>query len=103
MALEIEHLRSINLIEIQKIEELKQEIAKSTSLKNYLATEIEELEEKLKNADSENNQNQVEFQLKQSELEDKLNKLKIEMNNEETLNKEEKEKYKQVCIIIYLD
>ena len=96
IALEIEHLKSINMMEIQKIEELKQEIDKSKNLRDYLKKEIDELEEKLKNADDENKQNQIEYELKKNELEEKLNELKSEMKNEEILNKEEKQKYSQI-------
>jgi hypothetical protein len=84
------------MFEIQKIEELKQEIDKSTSLKEYINKEIEEMEERLLNTESENKSNLIEYKIKKQELEQKLVKLKNEMINEEALNQEEKNKYIQI-------
>lgn len=84
------------MFEIQKIEELKQEIDKSKSLKEYIMKEISELEERLQNLDSENKQNLIEYKIKKQELEQKLFKLKNEMLNEEALNQEERNKYNQI-------
>jgi hypothetical protein len=96
IALEIEHLKNTNMIEIQKIEELKQEIEKSKNLRDYLKREIDELEDKLKSTDNENKQNQIEYELKKNELEDKLKILKDEVQSENNLNIEEREKYNQI-------
>ena len=54
--MENKHLKSTNMMEIQKIEELKGEIDKSKNLREYLNKEIKELEEKLKNAGNQNEQ-----------------------------------------------
>jgi len=84
------------MFEIQKVEELKQEIDKSKSLKEYISKEIEEMEERLQNIESENKQNLIEYKIKKQELEKKLLKLKNEMLNEEALNQEERNKYSQI-------
>lgn len=96
LAAEIEHLKSTNIIEIQKIDDLKQEIEKSKNLRDYLKNEIDDLEKKLKSEENETKQSQVEYELKKSELEEKLIRLKEEMKSEDNLNKEEREKYKQI-------
>jgi outer membrane murein-binding lipoprotein Lpp len=94
--MEIENLKGLNMIEIQKIDELKQDIEKSKSLRDYLKKDINDLEERLKNAENDNKQAQMEFDLKKNELEDHLNKIKQEIKNEKTLNKHEKDKYQEV-------
>lgn len=84
------------MFEIQKIEELKQDIDKSKSLKDNIIKEIEELEERLQSIESESKQSLIEYKIKKQELEQKLLKLKNEMLNEEALNQEEKNKYIQI-------
>jgi hypothetical protein len=96
LAMEIENLKAMNMIEMQKIDELKQDIDKSKNLRDYLKKDIDELEERLKNAENDNKQTQIEFELKKNELEDRLNKIKQEIKNEKTISKTEKEKYQEV-------
>lgn len=84
------------MFEIQKIEELKQEIDKSNSLKEYISKEIEDLQERVRNIETDNKQNFIEYKIKKQELEQKLQKLKTEMLNEEVLNQQERDKYSQI-------
>jgi chromosome segregation ATPase len=84
------------MIELQKIEELKQDIEKSKMLRDYLKREVDELEDQLKNCENENKQTQMEYELKKNELEEKLNSLKEEVRNEESLGNEERKKYEKV-------
>ena len=101
IAMEIENLKSINMIEMQRIEDLKQDIEKTKSLKSYLEKDINDLEEKLSYCENENKQTEIEYEIIKNELEDKLKKLKQEIKTENIKNTDEKEKYKEV--IYYLN
>jgi hypothetical protein len=96
LGIEIENLKSVNMIEMQKVEELKQDIEKSKMLRDYLKKEVDELEDQLKSCENENKQTQLEYELKKNELDEKLKSLRQEMKNEEYLGTEEKKRYKQV-------
>lgn len=96
LSMEIENIKAINMIEMQKVEELKQDIEKSKSLRDYMKRDIDDLEERLKNAENDNKQVEMEFELKKNELEERLKKLKQDLSNDKIISKNEKEKYKEV-------
>ena len=81
LALEIEHLKSTNIMENQKIEELKLDYEKSEASKDYLTKETEELNEKLTNTENENKQKQITFKIKKESLEEKLKNIKNQISN----------------------
>jgi hypothetical protein len=80
LALEIEHLKSTNIMENQKIEELKLDYEKSEASKDYLTKETEELNEKLTNTENENKQKQITFKIKKESLEEKLKNIKNQIS-----------------------
>jgi hypothetical protein len=94
--MEVSHLKNSNMIEIQKIEEVKQDIEKSKTMRSYIQNEIEELEEKLKSFDLESKHKEVEFNLKKSEFEGKLKKIKEEIKFESTNGELHEEEFNQV-------
>ena len=64
------------MLEIQKVEELKQDIEKSKSIKETLQRETDDLDEGLKTIENETKQKHIEYEIKKNELEDTLNKIK---------------------------
>jgi hypothetical protein len=68
------------MIEIQKVEEMKQEIEKSKTMKENLLREIDELEDKLRSIENETKETQMEYEIKKNEYEDGLNKAKKDIN-----------------------
>ena len=81
LALEIEHLKSTNIMENQKIEELKLDYEKSEASNDYRTKETEELNEKLTNTENENKQKQITFKIKKESLEEKLKNIKNQISN----------------------
>lgn len=86
-------------MEVQKIEEIKQDIEKSKNMKVYVSSEIDELEEKLKNMETESNQKELEYNIQKNEVEEKLKNIKMEIKSgKENLSSHEEE-FKKVSII----
>lgn len=68
------------MLEIQKVEEMKQELEKSKNGKENLLRENDELEEKLKSIDNESKESQIEYEIRKNEYDDSLSKAKKEIN-----------------------
>ena len=68
------------MLEIQKVEEMKQEIEKSKNIKENLLRENDELDDKLKLSDSESKEIQMEYEIRKNEYEDILSNAKKEIN-----------------------
>jgi len=97
--MEIEHLKTSNMMEVQKIEEIKQDIEKSKNMKIYIETEINELEEKLKSFDVESNQKEMEYNIQKNDLEEKLKNLKVEISNEKSILTSQEAEFVKVIIL----
>ena len=98
LAMEVEHLKMSNMMEVQKIEEIKQDIEKSKNMKYYIQTEITELKEKLKNMEVESKQKELEYSIQKNELEEKLKLIKVEVKNEQNNKLNHEDEFKRVII-----
>jgi len=89
LALEVNHLKRSNRMEVEKIEELKQDIEKAKNTQFYVNKEISEIQEKVKNIIVEAKLNELEFSIKKNDLAEKISKLKQEISNEKLTGKSE--------------
>lgn len=88
---------------MQKVEQLKHEIEQTKVLKLYFLKENEELEEKLKIIETENNQNLLEYEIKKHDLDERLKRLKNQIKKEQSIDELEVNKYQQVLIFVFLN
>lgn len=82
IAKEIESLREVNMIEMQRVEEIKGDIEQKKHFKQFLLKEVEELKEKIRRSKKENERREYEFELKKRELQEKVGKLKENLDME---------------------